>query len=263
MFHQRKDSTALLFTLEKIERHFPSASLIPIYIDEGVKGYNEHSRAIVEQHVKRLGLPLSIFTFSKLYGATLDEVIQEASKKSKRLPACSYCGILRRTALNEAAKSVHATKIATGHNLDDAAQTILMNVLRGDIHRIAKKNNLENGVPRRIKPLLLTPEKEVVLYNFYKGLTYQLTECPYRGDAFRNDIRGFLNRLETKNPNIKQTLVQLSNKLGRLVSQPYVDGYKQTCQKCGQPSRRKTCKTCEVLNQLPIHYPPYKNDGDT
>jgi tRNA(Ile)-lysidine synthase TilS/MesJ len=56
------------------------------------------------------------------------------------LTACAYCGVLRRKAINTGARQVKATKIATGHTLDDEVQTALMNIFRGDIARLAKEN---------------------------------------------------------------------------------------------------------------------------
>ncbi|KAF0872324.1 CTU1 protein, partial [Crocuta crocuta] len=55
---------------------------------------------------------------------------------------CTFCGVLRRRALEEGARLVGATHIVTGHNADDMAETVLMNFLRGDAARLARGGGL-------------------------------------------------------------------------------------------------------------------------
>lgn len=50
---------------------------------------------------------------------------------------CTFCGVFRRQALDRGAVLARANKIATGHNADDMAETVLLNMLRGDVARWA------------------------------------------------------------------------------------------------------------------------------
>lgn len=77
----------------------------------------------------------------------------------------------------------------TGHNADDVAETVLMNVLRGDIARLRRCTAISTasegeGVVPRCKPLKYAYEKEIVLYAYFKKLDYFSTECIYSPNAF-------------------------------------------------------------------------------
>lgn len=53
----------------------------------------------------------------------MDSIVQQTSNDQGYTKACSYCGVLRRQALNIGAERTHADLIATGHNADDNAET--------------------------------------------------------------------------------------------------------------------------------------------
>lgn len=50
---------------------------------------------------------------------------------------CAYCGVFRRDLLAKYADEYDADKLLTGHNLDDEAETALMNILEGNVTQIA------------------------------------------------------------------------------------------------------------------------------
>lgn len=61
----------------------------------------------------------------------MDEIVREIGTKNN----CTFCGVFRRQALDRGAALVKADKIATGHNADDVAETVLLNILRADVPR--------------------------------------------------------------------------------------------------------------------------------
>lgn len=58
---------------------------------------------------------------------------------------CTFCGVFRRQALDRGAFKIKAHKIVTGHNADDIAETVMMNILRGDFFRLQKCVDIITG----------------------------------------------------------------------------------------------------------------------
>ncbi|MEM3824471.1 MAG: tRNA 2-thiocytidine biosynthesis TtcA family protein, partial [Candidatus Bathyarchaeia archaeon] len=113
-----KDSVSLLHILAKIERDYPKASLIAVTVDEGIRGYRDEALKIAMENCKKLGIEHHIVSFKELYGYRLDEVVKKLKEKGNtRLTPCAYCGVMRRKALNIAARKLEANKIATAHTL--------------------------------------------------------------------------------------------------------------------------------------------------
>jgi len=250
-----KDSVSLLHVLAKIEEDYPKASMIVVSIDEGIRGYRDEALKIAVENCKRLDVEHHIVSFKEIYGLTLDEIVEKLrSADGQKLTPCAYCGVLRRKALNIAARDVGADKLATAHTLDDEVQTALLNMLHGDVLRLAREKPITDEVhPKlvpRIKPFCEVPERETALFAFVKKIRFQSIPCPYASEAMRNEIRLFLNRMEAGHAGIKFTLF---NSIERI--RPALEGLVKKenlreCRKCGEPTTQDICKACELLDSI-------------
>ncbi len=250
-----KDSISLLHILNKIEQAHPKASLVAVTVDEGIKGYRDEALELAAANCRELRVEHYVASFKQLYGLTLDEIIARIDSKGQRaLTSCAYCGVLRRRALNIAAREVCADKIATAHTLDDEVQTSLMNIFRGDILRLAKEkpvtDEAHSMLVRKVKPFCEVPERESTLYAYVKQIRFQDTPCPYASEALRNDIRAMLNRMEEKRAGTKYTVFKSMARIRpSLVSVVEKDQFHE-CIKCGEPASSNLCRTCELLKDL-------------
>jgi uncharacterized protein (TIGR00269 family) len=250
-----KDSISLLHILAKMERLHPKASLVAVTVDEGIKGYRDEALEIAAANCKALGLDQHVVSFKELYGFTLDEIVTKTRLKGGRtVTSCAYCGVLRRRALNVAARAVGANKIATAHTLDDEAQTILMNIFRGDILRLAKEKPVTDEAHprfvRKVKPFCEVPEKESALYAYVKQIRFQDTPCPYASEALRNDIRVILNRMEEKHSGTKFTVFKSIERIRPTLDEFVKKDEFRECVECGEPASSDLCKACEMLRQI-------------
>jgi len=252
-----KDSVTLFHILTKIERNFPEATILAVTVDEGIKGYRDDALKIAKENCSKLGVEHIVTSFKETYGYELDEIVKLLQeKKEKNLAPCSYCGVLRRRALNAAAREADADKLATAHNLDDETQTMILNIVHGDPLRIAKVKpalkEAHSGMVQRIKPLCEVPEKEIAFYAYLKGIDFQAIPCPYAGAALRNDVRAMLNRMEEKHAGVKFTIFRSIERMRPSLEAATEKVKIRYCKICGELTAGETCRSCQMLQELSI-----------
>ncbi|KAI0518108.1 hypothetical protein F5B22DRAFT_92550 [Xylaria bambusicola] len=213
-----KDSTVLASVLKTLnERYDYGLDLVLLSIDEGIKGYRDDSLETVKRNAVQYDMSLKIVGYDELYGWTMDQVVETIGKKGN----CTYCGVFRRQALDRGAKMLGIKHVVTGHNADDVAETILMNLLRGDLPRLSRSTSIITGSNtsevKRSKPLKYAYEKEIVLYAHHKKLDYFSTECIYSPEAFRGSARSLIKNLERVRPSAILDVVRSGEDMGRLV----------------------------------------------
>ncbi|WEW58324.1 cytosolic thiouridylase subunit Ctu1 [Emydomyces testavorans] len=213
-----KDSTVLASVLKTLnERYNYQLNLVLLSIDEGIKGYRDDSLETVKRNAVQYDMPLEIVSYGELYGWTMDQVVAEIGKKGN----CTYCGVFRRQALDRGAAKLGIKHVVTGHNADDVAETVMMNLLRGDLPRLARGTYIVTGSSaseiKRSKPLKYAYEKEIVLYAHHKKLDYFSTECIYSPEAFRGSARTLIKDLEKIRPSSILDIVRSGEDMARLV----------------------------------------------
>ncbi|EXF76661.1 PP-loop family protein [Colletotrichum fioriniae PJ7] len=214
-----KDSTVLASVLKTLnDRYDYGLNLVLLSIDEGIKGYRDDSLETVKRNAVQYDMPLTIVGYDELYGWTMDQVVEVIGKKGN----CTYCGVFRRQALDRGAKILNIKHVVTGHNADDVAETILMNLLRGDLPRLGRSTSIVTGDDtsdvKRSKPLKYSYEKEIVLYAHHKKLDYFSTECIYSPEAFRGTARTLIKNLERVRPSAILDIVRSGEDMARLVA---------------------------------------------
>ena len=245
-----KDSLTLLYLLNKLKekRRFTIEALL---IDEGIKGYRDNSIRDAKEFCKDLNVKLNIIPFKKEFKYPLDILIKKLDLKP-----CSICGVFRRYLINKYSRKLKFDKIATGHNLDDEVQSVLMNQFRNNVEISARLGPL-TGIKtnkkfvRRIKPLYLLTEKEVTTYVFLKKFNIKFDECPYNTEAYRISIRELINQFENKYPGTKQAMIKSFLEVLPTLKEKYKSKYEiKYCKECKEPCSGEICKVCEIKSKL-------------
>ncbi len=241
-----KDSTVLLSTLVEIQQRFPESEVVAITLQEGSKQDSERQKVLANV-TSQLKVEHITSTYQELFSLTLDEIADRARKTDSPLSPCAFCGTLRRQGLNILARKINADKLALGHNLDDEVQSMLMNLIRGDVQRLSRITPFLKGVPGwlvpRVKPLYHIIERDLLLYSQLLGLPVHHPPCPYKETSLRNEIREWLNTFEDQHPgskfNLHASFMKIINVLQSETETPY-----QKCQRCGELTSQAICAVC-------------------
>lgn len=246
-----KDSTVALEMLKMLSLNSRNIELFAILIDEGIRGYRPKTIKNARAYCKKNNIPLYIYSYKEEFGLTLDQMVRKL-----KLKPCSICGALRRHLLNKYARKLKATKLATGHNCDDEAQSILMNMLKGSNAASARLGPVTGVVKDskfvpRIKPLYNMLEKEVTAYAYLKGLLDNFLECKYASLAYRNQVRDTLNSFEEKHPGTKNAVISSFIEILPLLKKNYKSNEGIAyCKACKEPASNEVCKACSLLKEL-------------
>ncbi len=248
-----KDSVTLAYVLKKLYGKRRDIEFVAITVDEGIEGYRPPTIEIAKKICKDLDIEHVVVSFVENFGMTLDEMVKKGDKKP-----CTYCGVFRKYLLNKTARELGATKLATGHNLDDETQTILLNFLNADIERLARliPQRVQKGLVMRIKPFREVYEKEVVVYGFLHNLPLTFDECPYSYFPVRAAVRDFLYDFENKYPGRKYSVLRSFEKLIPCLTSMYPQVDLKSCKICGEPTLREVCQACKLLEELGLTTSP-------
>ncbi len=244
-----KDSTVLLHVLQKL-----GYDVTAVAVDEGIHPYRDENLAFLKKYCISNNIPLRVVAFRELFGMDLDDALV----RSQEMP-CTLCGTFRRAALNKAAADFSV--VATGHNADDEAQTVLMNLARANTELFPRGGPVTSstaqetnsgtrsvGFVRRVKPFYFLTEKQIMIYALLHNLATEWSECPYARRAYRDMIRELLNVYAARHPGVQQRILEhylaVRNRL--VVEESNI----VLCESCGEPSASGLCKACRLSATL-------------
>ena len=253
-----KDSLTVLYLTKKYleKNNIHSNSLTALAIDEGIDKYREKTIVDLKKFCTEYNVPLKIVSFQEELGKTLDQAYPIISKDTNKRP-CNVCGVWRRYLLNKYAKNLGADKVIPGHNLDDEAQAIVMNLFKANTTlagRLGPKTGMHEHdlFVQRVKPLYFCAEKEVRLYALLKRFQIQFTECPYSKEGYRHHVQEMLNDFEHRYRGTKQGVVN-----SFLAMLPLLQHEKQEelppiqeCGKCHEAANTEVCNACKMKEVL-------------
>lgn len=177
-----------------------------LYLGLGIGGYSDRSGKIVQDFAARRGAVLHSVDLAEEYGYDIPQASTLRTRSS-----CGVCGLSKRYVFNRIAVDHGYDVMATGHNLDDEAATLLGNVLRWQTPFLARQSvalpATETGMARKVKPLYRLGEREMAAYCVIKGLDYVVEECPMVGGNTVLRYKDALNDLEQHSPGTKASFL--------------------------------------------------------
>ena len=162
--------------------------------------------------------------------------------------------------------------MATGHNLDDEAATLLGNTLRWQTASIARQSPAlpaRDGMVKKVKPLHRLSELETAAYAFLRGIDYVVEECPLVAGNTQLRYKDAMNAIEAGSPGTKAEFF-----LGYLERGMPLFGAEDApalgpCERCGQATTGRFCAFCRARAQIlgerldvPATAPPPNADAE-
>lgn len=238
-----KDSTSVLYILKKLGYNVHGL-MIDLYLGEWSNIHKEK----MEKFCAELGVSLAVVDLKKEIGQGIC-FIKAVLAKKKGLSGCTVCGIVKRWIMNRWARKLGADVLVTGHNLDDEAQNVFMNYLKGNVMLGAgmgpATGSKMEGFVQRVKPLFFVPEGEVLKYAKGKKFDILYDRCPCAFGTYRVDTRGWMRESLTDEEKL-DVVEGFRGKMRGVKS----EGEAHKCEVCGEVSRGRVCNYCEIVGNL-------------
>lgn len=200
-----KDSVALLTLLAGLRRFYPRRfTLTAITLDPGFP--EETDYAPLAALCNRLEVPY-ILKRTRLWDA-----VRQGHEDEK---PCSRCARMRRGTLHKAAVEAGCNVVALGHHQDDAAETLLMNLLSGATCAcFSPKSELDRRGLTLIRPLIYIAERELAAFVRREGLPVVPSRCPVDGCTGRQETKTLIASLSETYGDVNHKLTAALKKGG-------------------------------------------------
>ena len=192
------DSTALLKVLIRIATEL-DLELTVAHFNHGLRGAeSDEDEQFSRELAESLGL---IFVSGKM----------DQKKVAKGVSPEDFYRRQRYIFLEKVASDFRAQKIALGHNLQDQAETVLLNLLRG-----SGLEGLKGILPKRegkiIRPFIEISRQEIISFLEKSGISYRKDRSNENSMYLRNQIRAeLIPYLKDKyNPKIEENLARMA-----------------------------------------------------
>lgn len=241
------DSVALLVALRALQEVQPF-EIRAAHINHQLRGAaSQRDQEFVARACRELGVPLYVKRL---------ETRQKAEKAGRNLE--DFARMQRYDFLFQTATKKNAI-VATGHNLDDQAETFLMKLIRGagpaglsGIHP-ARVNIYESQSIRVIRPLLETGRCEILDYLTRRGQSYRIDHTNEDLRLQRNWVRHHLlpTISEKLNPDLLHTLARTAG-LFREMHEFLLSDARRAWAQCAKNDLGQVLLRIPQLLQLPL-----------
>jgi uncharacterized protein (TIGR00269 family) len=219
-----------------------------LYLGLGIGAYSTRSGEVAKAFAADRGAELIVVDLERDYGYD----IPTAGKKGSR-STCAVCGLSKRYVFNRAALEGGFDVIATGHNLDDEAATLLGNTLRWQTEYIARQSPAlaaKEGMVKKVKPLFRLSELETAAFAFLRGIEYVVEECPLVTGNTQLRYKDAMNAIEADSPGTKAQFFLGYLDRGLPLFRSEDSAVLTVCENCGQPTTGRFCAFCRARAQI-------------
>mgnify|MGYP000914077969 CR=1 FL=1 len=207
------DSLVLLESLALRKKRLPIDYFLAAVHVEISEGFYRSDRGHLEEFCGRLGVPLVWRTISLGIDADFRET------------PCFICSKKRRNELFKAADELDCRSLAFGHHMDDAIETLMLNmVFSGSMSSMPPSLEIFGGALKIIRPLILITGEDVKRYAGIRGFKGQMKECRFGGDTKRNEMRRIIAEFQHMNKKARANIFRAMSNIHEMYLPPRKTG---------------------------------------
>ena len=188
-----KDSLLMAYLLNEMRSRSPvKFSLVGLTVDPGgAVGFSDEELALIGDFLAGMGIPHHVVRTS------ITSIMEGHPTEN----ACSLCANLRRGAIYKAADEMGIRTVALAHHLDDAIETLFLNMFyQSSLRCFEPKTYLSRHRITAVRPLVYIPEREIVTASQGLGLPVVATHCPVSGTTRRQEMKDMVKDLSARVP---------------------------------------------------------------
>lgn len=194
-----KDSMALFYALNLYQKYIAkNFVIVPMIIDLGFPNFNSDK---IAKYIKKFDYDLIVINAKNVYS-----ILKANQKENKHLP-CSICSRMKKAIINKAAKQYKCQKVAFAHHIDDAVETLFLNIFySGKIATFEPKMHLSKMNIDFIRPLVLAKESDIKRLIIEEDIPVIKSHCPADKMTTREEIKKALNKIYQKDNLIQKNV---------------------------------------------------------
>ncbi|MBN2078297.1 MAG: tRNA 2-thiocytidine(32) synthetase TtcA [Spirochaetes bacterium] len=127
--------------------------------------------------------------------------------RNPRKSACFVCSWHRRKEMFSAVSEFGCNRLALGHHMDDALETLFLNMtFNGSFSALPPRLSMFRGEFDIIRPLILLTEQEISRYAGIREYPVVETKCPHENDNRRAEMKRIIGDLSRMNRKAKRNI---------------------------------------------------------
>ena len=191
------DSVALLIVLLKLDYRCEA-----VHCNFHLRGEeSDRDEAFVREICQRYKTPLHVLDFDTRDYAKKNGISIEMAAREQRY-----------NAFEELRCNINAGAIAVAHHIDDSAETLLLNLVRGTGIKGLRGIQPKNGYV--VRPLLCVGRNDIIEYLQWRGESFVTDSTNLTSDYTRNKLRlEIIPKLAEINPSIKESIASTAQRI--------------------------------------------------
>jgi len=202
-----KDSLVLAWLLSDIRKRAPvKFSLGAVTINPGPPyAFSPEDIRNIRQYLEDLDIPYTVVDTG------IAGIVRAYPTKKT---ACSLCANLRRGTLYKTARELGYRKVALAHHLDDAIETLFLNMFyQGNLRCFRPKTFLTRRAVEVIRPLVYIEEERITQTARLLSLPVVETKCTIAGTTERQSMKNLVTDLAREIPSFRNQMRRVLEQL--------------------------------------------------